>query len=45
MRIKPAENEGDAFKDLTPLEQKTRKAAIVLAFVGVFCWAVKILFL
>ncbi|MDB5126454.1 hypothetical protein [Mucilaginibacter sp.] len=44
MRIKPAENEGDAFKDLTPLEQKTRKASIVLAFVGVFVWAVKILF-
>jgi hypothetical protein len=36
MRIKPAENEDDIFKDLTPLEQKTRKAAIVLAFVGVY---------
>ncbi|WP_203234953.1 hypothetical protein [Mucilaginibacter terrigena] len=44
MRIKPAEKEGDVFKDLTPLEQKTRKAAIVLAFVGVFVWAAKILF-
>jgi len=44
MKIKPAEDEGDVFKDLTPLEQKTRIASIVLAFVGVFVWAVKILF-
>jgi Mrp family chromosome partitioning ATPase len=42
MRMKPAESEGDVFKDLTPLEQKTRKASIVLAFVGVFVWVVKI---
>ncbi|WP_454802736.1 hypothetical protein [Mucilaginibacter phyllosphaerae] len=45
MRIKPAEKQEDVFKDLTPIEKKTRIAAIILAFVGVFCWAIKILFL
>jgi hypothetical protein len=44
MRIKPTEKKGDVFKDLTPLEQKSRKAAIAFAFIGVFVWAVKILF-
>lgn len=44
MRIKPEETGEDVFKDLTPLEQKTRMAAIALAFVGVFVWAAKILF-
>ncbi|MES2266113.1 MAG: hypothetical protein V4520_05110 [Bacteroidota bacterium] len=44
MRIKPTETQGDVFEDLTPLEQKTRKAAIVFAFIGVFVWAAKILF-
>lgn len=45
MRMKPAAHEdNDVFKDLTSLEQKTRKASIALAFVGVFVWAVKILF-
>ncbi|WP_292939625.1 MULTISPECIES: hypothetical protein [unclassified Mucilaginibacter] len=48
MPIKPqhiAESGSDDFAHLTPLQQRTRKAAIVLAFIGVFVWAVKILFL
>ena len=45
MKIKPQEDEADIYKDLTPLEQKTRKASIVFAFVGVFVWTIKILFL
>jgi hypothetical protein len=45
MKIAPAEDEDDIFKELTPLEKKTRKAAIALAFFGVFVWTIKILFL
>ncbi|MET3980145.1 hypothetical protein ABIB62_002515 [Mucilaginibacter sp. UYP25] len=44
MRIKPAEKKGNVFEDLTPMEQKNRKAAIAFAFIGVFVWAAKILF-
>lgn len=44
MKIVPRERDTDIFKDLTPLEQQTRKAAIVVAFIGVFVWAAKILF-
>jgi len=43
MKIKPQEKKADVFKDLTPLEKQTRRGAIILAFVGVFAWAVKIL--
>lgn len=35
----------DPYKGLSPLENKTRKAAIIFVFFGVFFWAVKILFL
>ncbi|HEX8020842.1 MULTISPECIES: hypothetical protein [Mucilaginibacter] len=45
MRIDPPKPEKDPFEDLSPLQKKTRKAAIVFAFIGVFVWAVKILFL
>jgi hypothetical protein len=34
----------DPFKDLTPLQRKCLTAAIVLAFVGIFVWFIKILF-
>jgi len=44
MKITPKENKADIFKDLTPLEQKTRRVAIFLAFFGVFVWVFKILF-
>ncbi|MBL4676120.1 MAG: hypothetical protein JKY70_07960 [Mucilaginibacter sp.] len=48
MRIEPEKIEQvehyNEFADLTPLQQRTRKAAIFLAFVGVFVWAAKILF-
>jgi hypothetical protein len=43
MRIDPVEK-SDEFDQLTPLEKGTRIASIMLAFVGVFVWAVKILF-
>jgi hypothetical protein len=45
MRIDPIEAKPDPFKDLTPLQNKSRKAAIAIAFIGVFIWAIKILFL
>ncbi|WP_162996424.1 hypothetical protein [Mucilaginibacter celer] len=45
MRIDPPEIEKDPYEDLTPLQKKTRKATIWFAFIGVFVWAVKILFL
>jgi hypothetical protein len=45
MRIDPPKEAAGRFNGLTPLEQKTRKVSIAVAFVGVFVWAVKILFL
>jgi hypothetical protein len=42
MKIEPKEYQPDIYKDLTPLEQKTRRVAIVFVFVGVFVWAIKI---
>jgi|GEM_PF-1366954 hypothetical protein len=46
MKILPQNNSKiDVYEGLTPIEKKTRKAAIVFVFVGVFFWAVKILFL
>ncbi|WP_186461729.1 hypothetical protein [Mucilaginibacter pallidiroseus] len=44
MRIEPVKQETDKFAQLTPLERQTRKAAIALAFLGVFVWTFKILF-
>jgi hypothetical protein len=44
MRIEPQKPQ-DKYKDLSALQKKTRKAAITLAFCGVFIWAIKILFL
>jgi len=44
MKIVPKNSRADVFENLTPLEQKTRKAAIVMAFIGVFVWVAKILF-
>ena len=44
MKILPKQSKADVYQDLTPLEQKTRKAAIIVAFIGVFVWAAKILF-
>lgn len=35
----------DPYKHLTPLQNTTRIMAIVIAFVGVFIWVIKILFL
>ena len=32
------------FKELTPMQQKTRQAALLLALVSVFIWFFKILF-
>ncbi|WP_374948246.1 hypothetical protein [Mucilaginibacter sp.] len=42
MKIEPQQQETDIYKDLTPLEQKTRKVAVAFAFIGVFIWAIKI---
>lgn len=33
-----------SFEELTPLQQKTRQAALLLALVSVFIWFFKILF-
>nr|WP_294945491.1 hypothetical protein [uncultured Mucilaginibacter sp.] len=46
MKITPdTKSKPDPFAGLTPLENKTRKAAIIFVFAGVFVWAVKILIL
>lgn len=45
MRIDPIiKIKEDPFKDLTSIQKKGRKAAIVLAFVAVFVWFFKIVF-
>lgn len=44
MRIEPKFRE-DKYKDLPLLQQRSRKAAIVVAFCGAFVWVIKILFL
>ncbi|WP_255486812.1 hypothetical protein [Mucilaginibacter sp. SP1R1] len=44
MRIEPKITL-DKYKDLTPVQRKTRRVAIVVAFCGVFVWAIKILFI
>jgi hypothetical protein len=44
MRIEPQLPQ-DKYKDLSLLQNRSRKAAIVVAFCGVFVWVIKILFL
>jgi len=44
MRLEPKKQELDPFENLSPLQKKTRKAAIVVAFIGSFAWVIKILF-
>ncbi|SDP71479.1 hypothetical protein SAMN05428975_2280 [Mucilaginibacter sp. OK268] len=44
MRLEPKKQEFDPFENLSPLQKKTRKAAIVVAFIGSFAWVIKILF-
>ncbi|MBD1362229.1 hypothetical protein IDJ77_00275 [Mucilaginibacter sp. ZT4R22] len=46
MKITPnTKSKADPYEGLSPLEKKTRKAAIAFVFAGVFFWAVKILIL
>jgi hypothetical protein len=46
MKITPnTKSKVDPYEGLSPLENKTRKAAIIFVFAGVFFWAVKILIL
>jgi hypothetical protein len=45
MRIDPIEAKPDPFESLTPLQNRSRKAAIAIAFIGVFVWVIKILVL
>jgi hypothetical protein len=45
MRIDPIEAKPDLFENLTPLQNRSRKAAIAIAFIGVFVWVIKILVL
>ena len=44
MRIEPQQPQ-DKYKDLSLLQKRSRKAAIAVAFCGVFVWVIKILFL
>jgi len=45
VRIDPEKDSTiDPFKDLTPTQKVTRKVAIVLAFVAVFIWLIKVVF-
>ncbi|MCF0068928.1 hypothetical protein LZD49_00505 [Dyadobacter sp. CY261] len=41
---KKASKQKKGFGELTPLQQKTRQAALLLALVSVFIWFFKILF-
>jgi hypothetical protein len=43
MRIEPQIQPPDKYKDLSVLQKRTRMAAIIVAFCGVFVWVVKIL--
>jgi hypothetical protein len=43
MKITPNQD-SNSLDNLTPLEQNTRKASIIFAFISVFVWAAKILF-
>ncbi|QRQ99567.1 hypothetical protein [Dyadobacter sandarakinus] len=42
--VRQKKEEKEDFSSLTPLEKKTRKAALLLVLVGVFVWFFKILF-
>jgi hypothetical protein len=45
MRINPRNiNQTDLYKDLSPLDKVMRKIAIVVVFIGVFYWALKVVF-
>lgn len=45
MRIDPVNiDENNPYKDLSPLDKIMRRVAILVAFVGVFIWALKVVF-
>ena len=44
MRLEPKKKGLDPFENLSPIQKKSRKAAIVVAFIGSFVWVIKILF-
>jgi len=45
MELEPSRIADDPLKDLTPLQRKCYYAAVTVAFVSIFAWFVKILFL
>ncbi|QKJ28311.1 hypothetical protein HQ865_00560 [Mucilaginibacter mali] len=45
MKEKPKVVAEDPFKDLSAYDNKKRKAAIIFAFIGVFIWFMKVMFL
>lgn len=45
MKEKPKAITEDPFKGLTKQQNARRKAAIIVAFVGVFIWFMKVIFL
>ncbi|MGN8070044.1 hypothetical protein [Mucilaginibacter sp. SG564] len=44
MRLEPEKKKLDPFESLSPVQKKSRKAAVIVAFIGSFAWVVKILF-
>ena len=44
MRIDPQEVDNTPYSNLTLVQKNARKVAIVVAFVGVFIWFIKIVF-
>jgi hypothetical protein len=45
MQFEPSQITPDPLKDLDPLQRKCYYVAVTVAFVSIFVWAIKILFL
>jgi hypothetical protein len=44
MKIEHKKKAADPFKDLTAIQRRSLTVAIVVAFIGIFVWFIKILF-
>jgi hypothetical protein len=45
MQLEPSQIANNPLKDLSPLQRKCYYLAVTVAFVSIFVWAIKILFL
>jgi hypothetical protein len=44
MKLEPRKKELNPFENLSSIQKTSRKAAIIVAFIGSFAWVIKILF-